>query len=457
MTMQETRPGPRVIRPEEDDPFGDVSGRMRRGIGTWLNSPAFDFYALIALGTLLVGIGLVMVLSSSSVLNIARGESGFAGFISQGSFAAMGLVGLVIAACLPPGFYRKAAPWLLLLGLVLQGLVHTPLGWEVAGNRNWIRIGSFTAQPSELVKLSLAVWIGALMANKRRLLHQPGHLLFPLVPGLIVALGLVMWGHDLGTVLVMCMLVAGALWVAGVPRRWFAAGALIGVLGVVVATITSGNRMARIANWLHGECPGDTCMQYERGLMGLAEGGWWGVGLGESRQKWGRLPAAQDDYIFAIIGEELGLVGTLGVLLLFVLLAFVLLRMITKVDDIFQQVAIGGIASWLLGQAFVNMMVVTGLLPVLGVPLPFISSGGSALIASMLALGVLLSFARHEKGAAQALSASFSQVRHTVSVSVGPRSGRSTRRRVRGKRPKDRGTGRGRTRRRGLATGTVRR
>src|SRR5699024_3235876 len=151
----------------------------------------------------------------------------------------------------------------------------------------------------------------------RPLLNQPFHLAIPLVPGVGAALGLVVLGHDLGPTLVMGLLVAGAVWVAGVPRRWFAlaGGAALGA--VVLLTVTSGNRMSRIENWRKGACEGDSCYQPEQGLMGLAEGGWWGVGLGESRQKWGRLPAAEDDYIFAIIGEELGLIGTLGVVALF--------------------------------------------------------------------------------------------------------------------------------------------
>lgn len=420
-----TRPADRstsVVRPDEDQPLGNISGRVREGVGSWLRSPALDFYALIVVGALLVGLGLVMVLSSSSVGNISRGDSGFSGLIRQGTFAAMGMVGLVAAALLPPGFYRRAAWWLFALGLMLQCLVHVPgLGVEVYGNRNWIQIGSQRLQPSEFLKLALAVWLGALLAMKRPLLHKPFHLLFPLVPGVGAALGLVVLGHDLGTTLVMCMLVAGAVWVAGVPRRWFFAAGAIGLVGVLAMTITSGNRMARINNWLHGTCEGDSCMQSKQGLMGLAEGGWWGKGLGQSAQKWGRLPAAEDDYIFAIIGEELGLIGTLGVVLLFTALALIMFRMITRLEDHFMQITVAGISAWLLGQAFTNMMVVTGLLPVIGVPLPFISSGGSALLASMTALGLLLSFARREPGAQEAISARFGSVRRSVSVQPAPR------------------------------------
>ncbi|AXK44635.1 putative lipid II flippase FtsW [Brachybacterium saurashtrense] len=430
MTVEDTRTGSRpaarrstgVIRPDEEQPLGNIGGRVRDGVAGWLKSPALDFYGLIVIGTLLVSVGLVMVLSSSAVLNISRGNSGFAGLFRQGTFAGLGLVLLVVAAMLPPGFYRRAAWPLLGVGLALQCLVFVPgLGWAVDGNQNWIRIGGQTFQPSEFLKLALAVWIGALLAMKRPLLHRPAHLLFPLAPGVLLALGLVMLGHDLGTMLIMAMLVAGAVWVGGVPRRWFAAAGAAAVLGILALTVTSSNRMARITNWIHGICEGDSCYQSDQGLMGLAEGGWWGVGLGESRQKWGRLPAAEDDYIFAIIGEELGLIGTLGVLALFSALALIMFRMITRLDDHFMQISVAGISAWLLGQAFVNMMVVTGLLPVIGVPLPFISSGGSALLASMTALGVLLSFARREPGASEAIGARVSAVRNSISVLPAPR------------------------------------
>ena len=198
-----TRPADRstsVVRPDEDQPLGNISGRVREGVGSWLRSPALDFYGLIVVGTLLISVGLVMVLSSSAVLNISRGNSGFAGLFRQGTFAGMGLVLLIIAASLPPGFYRRAAWPLLGIGIALQCLVFVPgLGWAVDGNQNWIRIAGQTLQPSEFLKLALAVWLGALLSIKRPLLHRPAHLLFPLAPGALLALGLVMLGHDLGT------------------------------------------------------------------------------------------------------------------------------------------------------------------------------------------------------------------------------------------------------------------
>lgn len=440
MTLQDTpRRAPAVVRPDEERPLGDLRSRVGDGLGTWMRSPVLDFYALIAVGTLLIGFGLVMVLSSSSVTELARGQSAFSGFLSQGTFALLGLVGLAAAASLPPRFYERAAPVLIALGLALQVLVHTPLGYDSGGNRNWIKISGMTLQPSELLKLALAVALGALLTRLRPNLHRPRALILPLA--LVgVSLGLVLLGHDLGTAMVMAMLVAGSLWIAGVPRRWFALAGALGLVGVAGMVLTSANRMARIHNWLTGTCEGDSCLQSDQGLMGLAEGGWWGVGLGKSAQKWGRLPAAQDDYIFAIIGEELGLLGTLIVVALFATLAFILLRMIARAQSPFIQITIGGVGAWLLGQAFVNMSVVTGLLPVLGVPLPFISAGGSSLVASMLALGMLLSFARHEPGAKDAISARIGAVRRSSAVVPASRDERT--------RPADRPSRRSRSARR---------
>ncbi|MDO5661463.1 MAG: putative peptidoglycan glycosyltransferase FtsW [Brachybacterium sp.] len=430
MTLQQDRPTtrrpPRVLDSRDQDAISDVRDRVSGGLATWLASPALNFYGLIVVGLLLVGTGVVMVLSSSAVANVARGGSGYGGLYSQGVFAAVGLALAVTAACLPVGFYRKAAWLLLAIGLVLQSLILTPLGFGAGGNLAWVRIGPISFQPAEMLKLALAVWLGMVLARKRHLLSQPFHVLIPLAPVAIAALGLVMLGHDLGTMMIMAMLIGGAMWVAGLPRRWFLGAVGAGLVGIVFFVVTSSNRMRRIEDWFHGTCAGDNCLQSDRGLQALASGGWWGVGLGESRLKWGLLPEADNDFIFAIIGEELGLVGTLGVLALFAALALLMFRMIIRAEDPFVQITVGAISAWILGQAFVNMMVVAGLLPVLGVPLPFISSGGSALITSMIALGLLISFARQEPGAREAIGARIGRVRRSTSVMPAPARTRST-------------------------------
>lgn len=422
--------------PSASKPLGDVSPNIRHTVASWLKSPACDFYAIVIIGGLLVGIGLVMVLSSSSVGHIARGLSPFGGFLSQAIFAMVGLVAAAITVCLPISLLKKmwCAHLILLLGLALQALVFVPgIGMNVNGNLNWIRIGSLQGQPSEFLKIALALWLGAYLAHNRDRLRNVSTLVIAAV-AILLSLGLVVGGRDLGTMMMMAALAIGALWAAGVPKRWFAVVMLVGGAGVLAFVLQSPNRMARVGNWLHGECPGDSCWQSDNGLMALAEGGITGVGLGGSRQKWGRIPHAENDFIFAIIGEELGLLGTLTVVVLFALLAIVLYRVMMRNRDPFVQITTAAISTWLIVQAFVNMSVVVGLLPVLGVPLPFVSAGGSALVASMIALGLLANFARNEPGAREAISARAWFARRSATVVAGSDAALTPRRAPRRKR-----------------------
>jgi cell division protein FtsW len=390
----------------------------RRGMGGAWDSAVTSYYLLAGATTLLLTIGLVMVLSSSSVdsLSATGGESPYAIFVNHARFALVGVPLAVVASLLPVRFYRRVAWPALGLALALQLLV-IPLGYEVGGNKAWIRIGSITAQPSEAAKLALAVWLGAVLATKRHLLHQWQHVVVPAVLGAGAVLGLVLYGRDLGTAIVVIVLVAGALFVAGVPMRMLAGAGLVAAAGVIALAVTNANRVARITAFFSGDC--DTqgaCYQPFRGAIALASGGWTGVGLGESTEKWSYLPEAHNDFIFAIIGEELGLPGSLLVVALFGVLAVAVTRLVRRHTDPFVQVAAGGIGAWIIGQAVINIGVVVGLLPVIGVPLPLVSAGGSALVTTLLALGVLMAFARHEPGAAEALSARAVTVRRSLAV-----------------------------------------
>jgi cell division protein FtsW len=290
--------------------------------------------------------------------------------------------------------------------LVLLVLVQL-IGKRVLGNRNWIDIAGFSIQPSEFAKLLLALWMATILTKKAHLLNKWVHALIPVVPmGLGVA-GLVIWGHDLGTTLVILLVTAAGLFFGGVPTRIFAAcGALMSV-GAVAFAVTSPNRMCRIYAWI-GQTPAvcsqdaDFTYQVQNGLQGLASGGWLGVGLGQSRQKYNWIPEAQNDFIFSVLGEELGLFGTLLVLALFAVLAVAIFRVVVRQKELFPRVLAGTIMAWLLGQAALNMAMVTGLLPVIGVPLPFISSGGSALVSCLCGVGVVLSLAREEMRPAKA-------------------------------------------------------
>jgi len=239
------------------------------------------------------------------------------------------------------------------------------------------------------------------------------------VPVAVAMLALVMLGRDLGTALILLGLVAALLFTAGAPLRVFAISGIATGAAVAVLVGTSQNRMDRVQSWLAGGSPKDyqgAAWQTTHGLWALASGGWWGVGLGASREKWSWLPEAHNDFIFAVIGEELGLAGTLVVLALFAALGIGLFRLVLASDDMFVKIATGGVLAWVLGQAVINIGAVLGMLPVIGVPLPLVSSGGSALVTTMVGLGMALGFARRVPGAPEALAARAGVVRRSFAV-----------------------------------------
>jgi cell division protein FtsW len=325
----------------------------------------------------------------------------------------------------PVWVLRRAAWPALLLGLVGQLAVFTPLGHAVNGNLNWIRIGGFTAQPAEAVKLTLVLWCAAVLATKGPLVRQWRHALLPVAAGAGAAIALVLAGHDVGTAAVLVLIVAVMLFVAGAPLRLFVAGALGALAAAVPLVLISASRLARVTAWFGGDCEGQqlgVCFQSIHGTYALASGGISGLGLGASREKWSYLPEEHNDFILAIIGEELGLIGTFVLMALFAGLTLALLRVIRRHHDPFVKIATAGVLTWLVGQAIINISVVVGVLPVLGVPLPLVSSGGSALIACLAATGVVLAFARAEPGAAHALASRPSMV-HRLAV-VRMRAGR---------------------------------
>ncbi|WP_053383723.1 FtsW/RodA/SpoVE family cell cycle protein [Leucobacter celer] len=376
---------------------GRAPGQARISLGSMLRTGTDrTVVALYAITLLLVGFGLIMVLSSSSITSYLADQGFFGGFWRQATFALVGLPLMLIAAAMPIGFWKRWAWGLLALGLALQTLVFTPLGIEVYGNRNWIQIGGFSAQPSEALKLAFVVWVGAVLLRKEPLLGQMRHELIPVViPGALIALGSVLLGHDLGTVLIMAAMMLGAMYFGGISWKSLGVTVFAGVLAVVLFVVTSENRMRRLLSHSGGtDDYSGIDWQATHGRWALANGGVLGVGLGNSKAKWSWLPAADNDYIFAIIGEELGLIGALLVIALFVALTFIMLRIISRARDRFGRAVVGGILVWIVGQAFVNIGVVIGVFPVLGVPLPLISSGGTALVVCLAAIGVVISIAR---------------------------------------------------------------
>jgi cell division protein FtsW len=376
-----------------------------------------SYYVLAGATALLLVLGLVMVLSSSSIDALAAGRSPYATFLDQTKFALIGLPLLLVLARMPVRRLKAIAWPSLAAAVVFQLLVFTPLGVRVNGNRNWVRLPGFSAQPSEAIKLALALWLGAVLARKLPLLREWKHALIPALPVAGAAIGTVLLGHDLGTPLILIILVFGALWVSGMRLRTFVVPIVAAVAVTVPLVMLTGYRSGRIKDWLSGSSDAlGLGYQSMHGLWALGTGGLGGLGLGQSREKWSYLPEAHNDFVFAIIGEELGLLGTLLVLALFGLLAFAMVRVIRRHDDAFARITTGAILFWVIGQAMVNIAVVLGLLPVIGVPLPLVSAGGSALVMTMAALGVVLAFARTEPGAAEALAARPSVYRRSLAV-----------------------------------------
>jgi len=376
--------------------------------GRVLDRPLTSYHLIVGCTAFLLGLGLVMVLSASSVKAYAASGSSLSIFQKQLLWALVGVPLMWWVSRLPVVVFRALAIPLLLASVVLLALVLVPgLGVEVNGNRNWLDFGGpFRLQPSEAAKLALVVWGADLLTRKRRLLTQWRHLAVPLLPVAGLLLVLVLSGGDLGTALVLMAVVSGLLFVVGAPARLFALLGVGSALALTGLALAAPYRLRRIGSWLHPETDYLSAgWQVAHAKFALGSGGWWGLGLGAGREKWGGLPEAHTDFIFAVVGEELGLVGTLAVVVLFGLLVYAGLRIASRSGDLFVTLAAGAATAWVGGQAVVNMATVLGLLPVTGVPLPLVSYGGSALLPTLAVLGMLLAFARAEPGAAAALAA----------------------------------------------------
>ncbi len=383
-----------------------------------LESPVTTYYLLLSATAMLVVIGLVMVLSASSVTSYQNTNSSYTVFLKQLEFAVLGVLGAFVATRIPLTTWKRLSVPMLAATIFLQALVFVPgLGVTVNGNSNWIRIAGQQIQPSEFAKVALVLFGATVLTKKRRKLGEFMHAAVPLVfPAGALLLLLVLAGGDLGTSLVLLAIIGGLLFAAGVPARMFLVAGAGSVLLAATMALTSSNRMGRIKTWLAGCTDPNACFQTIHGQYALADGGWWGVGLGASREKWSWLPEAQNDFIFAIIGEELGLPGTLVIIGLFGMLALACYRLVLRSDDFFVRVATAGVMVWILGQAMINIGAVIGLLPVIGVPLPLVSTGGSALVTTLFGLGMLLSFARNEPGCREALAARPGVVRRSLAV-----------------------------------------
>ena len=374
-------------------PFRARADRLyRRG----LKADLWDVPVMLLITTLGLAIfGCIMVLSASSVTMISQGQSPFSQVSSQVMFLVLGVIAMAGITRIPVGVYHKkfVVNAMLIAALVMQ-LAVVVVGVEVNGNRNWLKFpGGVQIQPSEFSKLAIIMWLAWVYSRHGDISRSIWRTLFPSIYGVGALVLLIMLGGDMGTAMVYGFIFVGMMWLAGASRSSllkiggaFAALALVGVL-------SSANRVARIFG-IWGSCTNANCDQANSGEVALTTGGFLGVGLGQSRQKYNYLAEAHNDYIFAIIGEELGLLGTLAVLLLYVGLVYCAVRIMLRTTDPLVRLATGGIMIWLTSQAIINMGMVSRILPVIGVPLPFVSYGGSSLLSSLFAAGLLLAFAR---------------------------------------------------------------
>ena len=365
--------------------LGDESGDRTRPV-------------ILAVVLVLAALGLIEVASASSVESVAAGRDPYDLPLKQGMWTAAGIAIMFGLARLRIRHVRWLAWPLLGAAVVALGLVFTPLGMTVNGNRNWLGFGGFTVQPSEFAKLALIVWAAAVLSRKQALLHEWKHAVVPLLlPAGALIIGLVALGHDLGTAMIIMMILAATMFYGGVRMKVFGVAGILCAVGSLILAATSGNRVSRISSWLGAGSADDSQgvgYQALHGQYALASGGWLGVGLGQSRQKWNWIPEAHNDFIFTILGEELGLAGTLLVLVLFTVLGIAVFKVIARTQDTFARIVSSSVITWIIGQAVVNIAMVTGLLPVIGVPLPFISYGGSAMVSSMAGVGMILAVTR---------------------------------------------------------------
>jgi len=337
-----------------------------------------------------------MVLSASSVSAYAQYGDSFLFFQRQATYAVVGVLGLLLTSRMRyRAWQRLAVPLLAITILLLAFVLHPTAGVAAYGSSRWISVGPVTIQPSEIAKLALVVFAAMILTLKWGRLHDVAHLALPLAPVCLVVFGMVMLQPDLGTTVILAGTVFVLLFVAGV-RLWYLLTTALVSSAVGIALVFSADyRRVRFLSFLNPWADAtNSGYQLVQSLIALGSGGWMGVGLGASRQKWMYVPNAHTDFIFSIIGEELGLLGELAVLVAFGALICGGIRVAMKAPDVFGRLLAAGIVSWLGIQALVNLGAVTGLLPITGVPLPFLSYGGSSLVVSLAAVGILLNIAR---------------------------------------------------------------
>jgi cell division protein FtsW len=379
----------------------------RTRFGAWLGRPMTSFHLIIAVAALLTTLGLIMVLSASGVRSYDDDGSAWVIFGRQVLWTIIGLVACYLALRLPVRFMRRMAFSGFALTIVMLVLVLIPgIGKEANGSRGWFVVAGFSMQPSELTKIALAIWGAHLLAARRMERASLREMLVPLVPAAVIALALIVAQPDLGQTVSMGIILLGLFWYVGLPLRVFVSSLAAAIVAAAILAVSAGYRSDRVRSWLNpGQDPQDSGYQARQAKFALANGGIFGDGLGQGTAKWNYLPNAHNDFIFAIIGEELGLVGALGLLGLFGLFAYTGMRIARRSADPFLRLLTATTTMWVIGQSFINVGYVIGLLPVTGIQLPLISAGGTSSATTLLMIGMMANAARHEPEAVAALRA----------------------------------------------------
>jgi len=356
--------------------------------------PINNFYLLIVTTLSLSLFGLVMVFSASSIYSLDTKGTSFGILLRQLTFLVISIPAAIVMARIPLFGLKRIAKVGLLLAIVLMLILRVPgFGKSVNGNTNWISLGFVDVQPSELAKFFLILWAAYMLSHKEETGQYRTNVFLLLAPGYLLIMLLIMMGNDLGTTSVVAAILAGLLFASGVELRVL--GSITAIAFVILAALiaTAGYRLQRFLVVLDPFSESDYMnagWQPAHSLLGLASGGLFGVGLGGSRQKWGNLAEAHTDFIFSVIGEELGLLGTLGVLLLLGGLIFSIFKVSLRAQDSFSRYACAGLGCWFAIQTILNIGSATSVLPVVGVTLPLISYGGSALVATFLGIGFVV-------------------------------------------------------------------
>ncbi|WP_046316449.1 putative lipid II flippase FtsW [Mycobacterium sp. UM_Kg1] len=379
----------------------------RTRFGAWLGRPMTSFHLIVAIAALLTTLGLIMVLSASGVESYGVDGSAWLIFAKQVLWTVIGLFGCYVALRMPVRFMRRMAFPGFAFTIVLLVLVLIPgIGTLSNGSRGWFVIAGFSMQPSELAKIAFAIWGAHLLASRRMERATLREMLVPLVPAAVVALVLIVAQPDLGQTVSLGIILLALLWYAGLPLKVFTSSLLSVVSAAVILALSEGYRSDRVRSWLDPDAdPQNAGYQARQAKFALANGGIFGDGLGQGTAKWNYLPNAHNDFIFAIIGEELGFIGGFGLLALFGLFAYTGMRIAKRSADPFLRLLTAATTMWVIGQSFINVGYVIGLLPVTGIQLPLISAGGTSTATTLFMIGIMANAARHEPEAVAALRA----------------------------------------------------